>query len=205
MTFLIAEDATDLSRQASSWLENQVLHENVRSAFVPAGKTPEALYQLWESEKPSWLKGVRLKQIDDVLNGPEKGLFRRFFEEHLPSFKTQMDWIEKADEPADVAILGLGLNGHIAFHEPHLPDNFYGGCVELSEITCKTLALKGGTWGLTYGASSFMNCRSILMIATGESKRAVVEKLLASSQELPATSLLKHPRFTLLVDRAASV
>jgi 6-phosphogluconolactonase/glucosamine-6-phosphate isomerase/deaminase len=200
----VAHDATDLNRQASAWLEKRVAFEGVRTAFLPAGRTPEALYKLWETEQPSWLRGLRLKQIDDVLSGPKAGVFRAFFEEHLPSFLSQMDWIDRADESADVAILGLGLNGHIAFHEPHLPQNFYGGCVDLSEITRRTLELNEQTWGITYGSKTFMNCRSILMIASGASKRDVVQKLVASSTTLPATSLLKHRDFTLLVDRDAS-
>jgi glucosamine-6-phosphate deaminase len=114
-----------------------------------------------------------------------------------------MEWIERADSQADVAILGLGLNGHIAFHEPHLPANFYGGCVDLSEITRRTLGLTEQTWGITYGASTFMNCKSILMIASGESKRKVVSQLCGRSASLPATALLKHRDFTLLIDRAA--
>lgn len=200
MTLLIAEDATALSRQASKWLEEQAT-AGARSVFLPAGKTPEDLYELWESTKPAWLKALRLQQIDDVLTGPSRGVFRTFFEEKLPSFKVAP--IDRADQPADVAILGLGLNGHIAFHEPHLPENFYGGCVELNDVTCRTLRLENGTWGLTYGAATFRQCRAILMIASGPSKREVVAKLLARSKDLPATSLLAHPAFTLLVDRAA--
>ncbi len=156
-------------------------------------------------QQPSWLRGLRLKQIDDVLSGPQAGVFRAFFEKHLPSFNSQMDWIDKADESADVAILGLGPNGHIAFHEPHLPETFFGGCVDLSDITRRTLGLSERTWGITYGASTFMNCKSILMIASGSSKRDVVKKLVARSADLPATSLLKHRDFTLLVDRDATI
>ncbi len=202
MTLLIAEDATDLSRQASKWLENQVLTKRATSAFLPAGKTPEALYKFWETTRPEWLGRLAFRQIDDVLSGPQAGVFREFFEAHLPSYQSQISWIERADQTADVAILGLGLNGHIAFHEPHLPQNFYGGCVQLSDVTCKTLSLSPGTWGLTYGASAFMSCKSILMIASGESKCDVVKKLLARSKDLPATSLLEHPDITLIADRA---
>ena len=200
----VATDATDLNHQASAWLEKRVALDGARSAFLPAGRTPESLYKLWESEKPSWLRELRLKQIDDVLNGPQTGVFRAFFEEHLPSFGSQMDWIERADETADVAILGLGLNGHIAFHEPHLPANFYGGCVDLSEITRRMLGLTEQTWGITYGSATFMKCKSILMIASGPSKRDVVKKLVARSTDLPATSLLAHADFTLLVDHDAA-
>lgn len=195
--------ADDFNREASQWLEARV-REGARSVFLPAGRTPENLYALWEKEKPSWLAGVTLKQIDDVLTGPRAGTFRRFFETHLPSYTRQFEWIERADSSADVAILGLGLNGHIAFHEPSLPRDFYGGCVELTEITRRTLGLADPTWGLTYGASTFMACKSILMIASGESKRDVVARLCERSPSLPAASLLEHRDFTLLIDRAAS-
>jgi 6-phosphogluconolactonase/glucosamine-6-phosphate isomerase/deaminase len=194
--------APDLNRQASQWLE-QKIRSGARSVFLPAGRTPEALYALWEKEKPSWLSGIRLKQIDDVLDGPQAGVFRKFFEEHLPSYIGQFEWIDRADAGADVAILGLGLNGHVAFHEPILPRNFFGGCVELTEITRRTLGLSEKTWGITYGASTFMQCRSILMMASGESKRDVVSRLCARSATLPATALLEHRDFSLIIDRAA--
>lgn len=204
MTFLIAEDAKDLSRQASKWLETRALSGAARTAFLPAGKTPEGLYELWEKTRPEWLEQMGFKQIDDVLTGPSAGVFKHFFEEKLPSYQAKFTWINRADEVADVGILGLGLNGHIAFHEPHLPETFYGGCVQLSETTCRTLALEKNTWGLTYGASTFMLSKSLLMIASGETKKEVVAKLLARSKDLPATSLLTHNDFTLIVDRAAS-
>lgn len=197
----VASDSLDLNRQASAWLEKRVKLDGTRSAFLPAGRTPEALYALWEKEQPAWLRSLRLLQIDDVMNGPQKGVFAQFFREHLPSYAVEP--IVQADQQADVAILGLGLNGHIAFHEPHLPSHFFGGCVDLSEITKKTLGLTEKTWGITYGAASFMNCKSILMIASGASKRDVVSQLCAHSRTLPATALLKHQDFTLLVDREA--
>lgn len=194
--------AQDFSREASHWLEKRVL-SGARSVFLPAGRTPETLYALWENEKPSWLSGVRFKQIDDVLTGPQAGVFRQFFETHLPSYVNQFEWIDRADSEADVAVLGLGLNGHIAFHEPVLPRDFLGGCVQLTEITRRTLGLADPTWGITYGASTFMKCRSILMIAAGETKRDVVARLCERSTSLPATSLLQHRDFSLIVDQAA--
>ncbi len=195
--------ANDLNQEASEWLARHIA-EGARSVFLPAGKTPEKLYALWEKERPKFLEGATLKQIDDVLTGPQAGVFKKFFEEHLPSYTGQFEWIDRADGGADVAILGLGLNGHIAFHEPSLPTNFYGGCVELTEITRRTLGLGEPTWGLTYGASTFMQCRSILMIASGESKRDVVARLSQASPTLPASVLLEHRDFTLLIDGAAS-
>jgi 6-phosphogluconolactonase/glucosamine-6-phosphate isomerase/deaminase len=195
--------ASDLNREASAWLEART-SAGATSAFLPAGRTPEGLYALWEKERPAWLSRLTLKQIDDVLTGPQAGVFRRFFERHLPSYLSRFEWIERADSAADVAILGLGLNGHVAFHEPWLPAVFFGGCVELTETTRRTLSLPDPTWGITYGAATFMNCKSILMMASGSSKRDVVARLCARSPSLPATSLLEHRDFTLLVDRDAS-
>lgn len=203
MTLLIAEDSSALSQLASNWVQQKTFEQDARSAFLPAGKTPEGLYQLWEHEQPAWLKALSLLQIDDVLTGPERGVFRRFFETRLPSYRSQFQWIDQADHGADIGVLGLGLNGHIAFHEPELPLRFFSGCVRLSPTTCKTLNLENGTWGITYGAEAFLRCKSLLMIASGESKRAVVARLLAQDQNLPASALLQHKDFTLIVDRAA--
>lgn len=203
MTLQIAEDSSALSQQASEWSRAQISEHGAKSFYLPAGKTPEGLYKKWEQERPAWLATTRFYQIDDVLTGPKKGVFKKFFEDHLPHFKSQFQWIDRADSGADVAVLGLGLNGHIAFHEPELPKEFFSGCVRLSETTCKTLELSDGTWGITYGVQAFLKCRAILMIASGSSKKEVVARLLNADPTLPATALLKHPNFTLIVDRAA--
>jgi hypothetical protein len=162
-----------------------------------------SLYKVWETKKPDYLRGMDLVQIDDVLTGSQRGMFKRFFDEHLPSYLTQLRGIEMGDRQADLAVLGLGLNGHVAFHEPGVDSGFYSGCVRLSEVTCQNLELEPGTWGISYGAQAFNACKSILMIVCGSSKREILQRLLEGESSVPASALLNHPSFTILADREA--
>jgi 6-phosphogluconolactonase/glucosamine-6-phosphate isomerase/deaminase len=203
MELVVCDSTEAFIRSASDWCRDHVASSQAKSIFVPAGRTPIGLYEHWEKVRPDYLRGLRLLQIDDVLTGGQRGVFREFFETHLPGFGAGFQVIETADEIADLALLGLGLNGHVAFHEPGLESSFFSGCVRLSETTCSSLGLEAGTWGLTYGAGAFLRTKGILMMVQGESKRAILSRLLARDPGLPAAALVDHPDFTILADRAA--
>jgi 6-phosphogluconolactonase/glucosamine-6-phosphate isomerase/deaminase len=203
MNTIIFDNPTTVGRAASNWCRDKILQSKARSIFVPAGKTPEALYEVWRAERPTYLKGIDLLQIDDVLTGPKQGMFKKFFDQHLPGFENQLKYIETANQSADLGILGLGLNGHVAFHEPGVDPNFFSGCVKLNDVTCDHLELKRGTWGITYGAGAFNNCKSVLMMVNGASKREILKRFLGGDPTVPAAALLHHPDLTILADREA--
>lgn len=200
MEIVSCKDEQEIARKAFTWCQNQIEGLSARSIYVPAGQTPVHLYRLWEQERPAYLEGVQLVQIDDVLTGEQKGMFKAFLEEHLPSYRRQIRWI--GDEPfqADLAILGLGLNGHVAFHEPGLPEGFNFGCVRLQEITRKRLNMSGQEWGITYGAGCFLKTRAILMMVSGAGKKAIFDEWRTprSNGDFPALSLKKHPHLDVL-------
>lgn len=203
MEIIICEDNNELARAASNWCETNVQVHQARSIFIPAGKTPVKLYELWEREKPDFLNGLELLQIDDVLGGEGPGPFRRFLETQLRSYHSQIRAIELADRLADLAVLGLGLNGHVAFHEPGIPSPFYSGCIRLSHQTCETLQVAPHTWGVTYGVDAFLESKAILLLVSGASKTDVLSRFLAGAPTLPATVLRTHPNVTLIADREA--
>lgn len=197
MKQVVCDSAKELAELSSEWCRTKIEQFSARSIFIPAGQSPVSLYEKWESESPSYLRSIDLLQIDDVLTGPERGVFARFFEKHLPSYQNQFRQIGPNMEIADLAILGLGLNGHIAFHEPGLPTNFTHGCVRLSEMTCAHLKMNPGTWGITYGAGAFIRCKSILLIVKGEAKKPVLERFLRKDPSLPVTALFEHVDLTI--------
>lgn len=208
MRNIVCESPESAGRKAAEWCREKVAAYNVKSIFVPAGRTPLQLYSIWRAERPAYLNKMELVQVDDVLNGEKAGIFKEFFEENLPEYRSQLRFIgqgpagEQSAVP-DLAILGLGLNGHVAFHEPGVDNEFFGGTVALSPTTCEHLGLAAGTLGVTYGAGAFRRSRAILMIVCGASKQDVLKRLLQRDPTLPATSLLGHPDFTLIVDREA--
>jgi glucosamine-6-phosphate deaminase len=188
---------------ASEWIEREVEKNGATKIFIPAGNTPIGLYQVWEQNRPMYLDKVELFQIDEVISGPQSGMFKSFFEQYLPTYATNIRWIGEQMDYADVAVLGLGVNGHIAFHEPGLPEDFTMGCVKLNDITCKNLDAGENAWGHSYGLGAFLKCKKILMIVLGESKQEILAKLLAGDPEVPAARLLNHPGFEIICDNEA--
>lgn len=160
------------------------------------------LYRIWEMRHPEYLRGRKLYQIDDIATGCQQGRFREFFGEQLPSFLPQITWIGDSPAAADLAILGLGVNGHVAFHEPNLPADFAFGCTKLADDTCHRLGSEPGAWGITYGIGAFVRCQTILMLVFGETKRQALEGMIARDPRYPASFMAEHPDFTIVTDLA---
>ena len=188
---------------AHEWIEREINENQAQSIFIPAGKTPIGLYQHWERNRPAYLERVKLLQIDEVITGPQKGVFKTFFRQYLPTYFKNIQWIGEQENVADLAILGLGKNGHIAFHEPGLPHDFTMGCVKLDQTTCKNLKAGKNAWGHTYGLGALMKCKKILMIVLGENKNKILERLLSRDPLVPAVQLLEHPGFEIVCDKSA--
>lgn len=194
----------EVCKDDSAWVDAgwKWLHSEVKTGqrlFVPAGGTPTPLYRRWCKEPSAFLNSLRLIQIDEIINGPKRGNFRDFLETEMTPFKTQMEFIGNADQVADAAILGVGVNGHVAFHEPQLPRHFRGGCVRLSHETLDYLHLDDPTWGVTYGVGTFMQCKSILVMAKGEAKQRILKRAMVS-RDLPISYVLEHPNVTLVTN-----
>lgn len=219
MEIVVGKGLQEWVEQAHEWCQRIFIEEQCRSFYLPAGNTPIPLYQFWEKERPRFLSESQLVQVDDVLTGEKTNLFFQFFQRELPT------WVKHIQKPnqeyyqAEAAILGLGKNGHLGFHEPSLSEWTYFACVPLEEITCRSLQLEAGTWGVTYGLQAFLRCRSVLLLVRGEEKGEILRKIIGAqrkqgdlislktkgeeaNQSLPpaAQLLLKHPRVTVLCD-----
>lgn len=183
----------------NSWCSSHVELFKAKSLFVPAGQTPVPIYENWEAQRPAWLEGVQLMQVDDVQNGKHKGMFQKFFKEHLPSYFAKIATPEQSGgRVADLAILGFGKNGHVAFHEPGLPESFFYGVIDLSPITRETLKLEPDAKGVTYGVGAFLQAKAILLIVSGNGKYDAFQDFLTQTGQSPAQFLKAHPRLTVL-------
>jgi len=206
MEVIHCKRSQDLVQEADRWCHEKLGQRSAsvsQRIYVPAGETPRPLYRHWREHRPRYLNSAELLQIDDVITGSQAGLFRRFFESELgKDFRKQLRAIENADQQADFAILGFGLNGHLAFHEPEIGSDFFSGCVPLSKTTCSTLGLEAGAWGVTYGLAAFLRCRSILLMVSGEKKAAMFRRFLSepvlSIPGFTALGLKAHPDLTVV-------
>jgi 6-phosphogluconolactonase/glucosamine-6-phosphate isomerase/deaminase len=205
MDLQVFQDENEAARAASAWAAERVKRAGAQALFVPAGGTPVPLYRLWEKERPKWLESLDLLQVDEVLSEPGRGQFLSFLKKELPTYTSQIVPVDHSLPKGPViAVLGLGVNGHIAFHEPGLPESFQKGEVALSAETCRNLGLPAGARGLSYGAGVFLDSASILLLVTGEKKAQVLRDLLKGNTTLPASFLLSHRDLTVIADRKAA-
>jgi glucosamine-6-phosphate deaminase len=105
--------------------------------------------------------------------------------------------------PVDLQILGIGVNGHIAFNEPGSTFNSKTRLVNLSPETVKIN--KYLDKGITVGISTILKSRKILLLASGKKKAKIVYELIKSkpNKSLPASFLKKHKNFIVIIDKKA--
>jgi glucosamine-6-phosphate deaminase len=117
---------------------------------------------------------------------------------------------ELSRRSVDLALVGIGVNGHVAYLEPggSLPPRT--ARVRLSATTRAQLAADGmrpvPREALTVGLETLLSARRILLVATGRDKAAAVAQALRGpvSARCPASFLSLHPALTVLLDRAAA-
>jgi len=190
----------ELFTSTNDWLIHELNKTKVNALFLPAGNTLKPLYKRWRGGNfPPQLKNFRLLQLDEIIEGEKQGIFQFFFKQELPELSVEAP-SEKAYEGTAIAILGLGMNGHIAFHEPELPPDFSFGTVALSQGSAQNLGVTPGTKACSYGLGTFLRLPSLLLVVTGEKKQEIFSRLLKQDPALPATQLLKHPNLTIFCD-----
>ena len=112
----------------------------------------------------------------------------------------------------DLQLLGIGVNGHIAFIEPA---PFYPLGTSLIELAEDTLVANSRFFGegetqpvtaLSVGLSAIFKTKRIIMLVTGASKAKVIKKLFEGviHTDMPASLLHLHPDVTVIVDKAAN-
>lgn len=182
------------------------------------------------------LSDVTTFNLDEFVGLPPShpGSYRHFMEAHLfgradvareninflrgeaEDLAAECERYEAAIEAAggiDIQILGLGTNGHIGFNEP-------AGALEARthrvvlepETRRNNAALFGGDpdlvprEALSMGMGTILHARSIVLLATGRSKAACVERLLNGpiTTRLPASFLQIHPAVDVVLDEAAA-
>ncbi|MCH8995084.1 MAG: glucosamine-6-phosphate deaminase [Chloroflexi bacterium] len=112
----------------------------------------------------------------------------------------------------DLAVLGIGVNGHIAFNEPGSSFSSHARKVALDETTRRLYAQHFGSaeaapaFGLTLGIADLLAARRVLLLASGIDKTEVIARALEGPirEALPASALQRHPELTVILDREAA-
>ncbi len=216
------------------------LSERPRATIaLPAGKTPAGVYdQLRQRlrEHPVDLSHIHFVNLDEVVGLPPDHpmsfarILRECFLDRaelagcsyrlLDGSAADLDAESERHEESisshgglDLAILGIGVNGHLAFNEPGTAFEARTHVVALTEASLRGLQLPAalraqlpGT-GITLGLANLLEARHILLLASGRAKAHAVRELLDGpvTERLPASILRHHSNWTTIADDAACV
>ena len=114
------------------------------------------------------------------------------------------------DGGLDLAVLGLGGNGHLGLNEPGSDRATVTRVVELTAETSEHSTDYGSDqaarWGVTMGIDTLLSARAIWLLVTGSHKAAILERTLSApiGPDVPATFLRLHNMVTVYADGEAA-
>jgi glucosamine-6-phosphate deaminase len=121
-----------------------------------------------------------------------------------------------ADGGIDLALIGVGENGHLAFNDPHVADfddPLVVKPVEIDEASRRQQVRDGAfpsfeavpRLAMTVTMSTILASRAISVVVPGSQKAGAVARMLEGPIETatPASALRRHPDVAMFVDQAA--
>lgn len=235
MQWQIFDTDDKLSEHAAHLVAAELNRKNDLVLGAATGASPEGLYKQLAARArltPALFGGLRVVQLDEwggllpsnpascadylkkYVCDPLKVTPDRYVGWNGASADTQQECERMQEQlrisgPMDLCILGLGLNGHIAFNEP-------GSCLQphahLARLTSgsqrhdmvETLETKPA-YGLTLGMADILGSRTILLLISGSRKREITGRLKTGqvSTDLPASFLWLHSNTICLIDKDA--
>lgn len=233
----IVKDAAGVAAAASDMVESLLRSRPDAVLALPTGRTPIPMYvELGERHAAGRVSFARARgfNLDEWVGVPptDEGSYAKFMVDHfyrLIDLPTSRRFIPNGTAPdleaecrryeemirlvggVDLAILGLGGNGHIGFNEPGTPFESRTHVCEVASDTreANAYSFPSGVCPLramTVGIKTILESREILMLVTGSSKARILAAALTGpvGERLPASVLQRHPRVKVIADRAAS-
>lgn len=114
------------------------------------------------------------------------------------------------EEGLDLALVGLGGNGHLGMNEPGSTRDSVTRVAELARSTSSGALAYGATirpnWGITIGIRELLEARELWLLVTGQHKRDILTRVMTSplGPDLPATFVREHPNAIVVADTAAA-
>jgi galactosamine-6-phosphate isomerase len=114
-------------------------------------------------------------------------------------------------ERIDVAILGIGVNGHIGMNEPGTPPSLRSHIAAIHPGTQQTgqkyfKEPRQLDTGLTLGMATLLEAKHLVLLASGESKAGSIYEMLHAPQteEMPASLLRGHSSLRVYLEKDAA-
>jgi glucosamine-6-phosphate deaminase len=238
MLVVVVEDYEELSKYGANLVADLVRERPDCVLGFATGKTPLGMYEeLVRMHKEEGLdfSKVTTFNLDEYVGlspNHERSyhnfMWKHFFGQinvdpryvHVPNgaaqnLTEQCTWFEDQISEfggIDLQILGIGVNGHIAFNEPGSSLGSRTRIKTLKETTRRDNARFFNSldevpkYAITMGVGTIMEAHGLLLMASGREKAAAVQATVEGpvTAQYPATIVQMHRFATILVDREAA-
>jgi glucosamine-6-phosphate deaminase len=235
MNISISASASELGNSAARLAAikiNEVVNLNGEARMVVStGSSQFEMFQALVKEKVDWAK-VTVFHLDEYIGLPvtHKASFRKYLNERFINLVPVKKFYsvdvegniagllgeltsELRKKPVDLGLIGIGVNGHIAFNDPPADFNTHDAyiVVKLNE-ECKMQQVNEGWFktmedvpdeAVSMSVWQIMQCRTIISVVPHLVKADAVKNTLISklTNTIPATMLKQHPDWHLFIDK----
>ncbi|MBU2577027.1 MAG: glucosamine-6-phosphate deaminase [Nanoarchaeota archaeon] len=228
MEIVKTKNYSELSREAVAMVISQINGEPNSVICLPTGKTPLKMYKLLVKANKCGevdFSKVIFLNLDEYfpIDSKDKKSFsyylsKNFFDKinvkksnvHLLNSNVRDSAKECRDyeslirkHPIDLAILGVGVNGHIAFNEP---GSFVNSKTRFVELTSESKKInRVDKDALTVGIGTIIKSKKIILLASGKKKSEAIRHLVKGkpNKKYPVSFLKGHRDLTVIVDKKA--
>ena len=221
MKFLHFKSYELLSEAVASHIVDAIKNQKTISLGISTGSSPKGIYEnlgRYLNERPELSERIRIVQLDEWsgLSPDHKASCQAYIRRHIiepwnlkdencflldgiadPDLEIRKMKKLLDDNPIDLCILGLGVNGHLALNEPG--SDIHSECrkIKLSASSRRHQMITGineVTHGLTIGLKELLESKKIYFIISGENKTSAYQQFIerVPVPTLPATSLYVH-------------
>ena len=237
MKVFIADGYELMSKQAADAIVKITQSITDPLICVASGDSPKGLYKEWKLQQEkkiidihNWYflgldEWIGLGENDEgscryMLN---RDLFHPLniheekiccFDGNTTNTETECNRIENyihQHKAIDIAILGLGMNGHVGLNEPGTSPLFYSHVSNIDPVTNKVgqkyfSKPQSLMQGITLGIATLMEAEHLILLVSGQKKAGILKQAIEDdiTENLPASLLRSHPQFYVYADKDAA-
>ncbi len=216
--FITADSPQAVGQKAAALVRDALVAKPNASIVFPTGETPKPMYaalrQLTKNGQINWAN-AKLYHLDEYVADPTLGLkpeqtYKYYLDQELfglPQLKhTKKNYVADylqhpedyerqllADGGADVVVLGIGRNGHIAFLEPGFDPLAPTGKVTLAPKTIETNFPNPNEGyakeAVSLGFELIRTADHVILLATDDAKKGAILRQALDPEQAPTNQI----------------
>lgn len=229
----MGESAAGFVTQQLDWA---LKNKGTANLILATGTSQFAFLEALKTKKIDW-KNINVFHLDEYIGISDQhpASFRKYLNERILKFimpgkvyliKGDAENLEETlkqyeellyNHPIDVACIGIGENGHIAFNDPPVADFNDPKLIKIVELdeACRKQQFGEGWFpsledvpkvAISLTITAIMNCRTISCVVPGTRKSSAVYNTLYGpvDTKCPASILREHPNTVLFLDNESA-